>query len=224
MIIWAMEDGNEAALDSFECPLFPQSSMYGFYEPSSQNYHGRKFSSIAYVQGFNNPEQIALASYIHPAAGSAYWSRLIDYPSEKVSVLVANVMNGPDNVVSREWTETIERAFRSRKRVIGYVRTGYLGVSVQKFQTRLGSTALADWAAQIQLDVDLWYRLYPRISGIFFDEGWNECGKNNIYSDFYKFINDQTKRKYPGAFTVLNPGDAMPSCFEDRFVTVQIFL
>jgi len=43
------------------------------------------------------------------------------------------------------------------------------------------------------------------IGGIFFDEGWNECGENNKYAEVYRFINDNTKRKYPGAFTVLNP-------------------
>jgi hypothetical protein len=45
----------------------------------------------------------------------------------------------------------------------------------------LGSGALADWAAQILEDVDMWYHLYGNnIGGIFFDEGWPECGANNI--------------------------------------------
>jgi len=81
-------------------------------------------------------------------------------------------------------------------------------------------------------------RLYPdMIGGIFFDEGfvkylflkdgyskirtdyrhrWNECGPNNLYADVYRLISDNTKRKHPGAFTVLNPGDHMPRCFEER--------
>lgn len=52
------------------------------------------------------------------------------------------------------------------------MRTGYLGVSQQQFTTRLGSTNLADWTAQIERDVDMWYDLYgSSIGGIFFDAG-----------------------------------------------------
>jgi hypothetical protein len=98
------------------------------------------------------------------------------------------------------------------------VRTGYLGQSQQKFETRLGSTELADWVSQIQLDVDLWYELYPgTIGGIFFDEGWNDCGPDNLYTDLYWFITDNTKRKHPNTFMVLNPGATMPQCFKHRY-------
>jgi hypothetical protein len=129
--------------------------------------------------------------------------------------LVANVVNGPDSAVNSGWTDVIGQATAGGKTVIGYVRTGYLGVSWQKFTTRLGSSKTSDWVAQIQEDVDQWYRLYPgQIGGIFFDEGWNDCGENNVNADLYKFITQSTKRKYPGAYTVLNPGAPMPQCFE----------
>lgn len=63
------------------------------------------------------------------------------------------------------------------------------------------------------------HRLYPgKIGGIFFDEGWNDCGDNNQYAELYRLITENTKRKYPGAFTVLNPGAPMPQCFEHRYV------
>jgi hypothetical protein len=147
---------------------------------------------------------------------------MINYPSNKLSVLIANVLNGPDTTVNLDWESVISRASNAGKRVIGYVRTGYLGVSIQQFQTRLGSTDLADWVSQIEIDVDLWYQLYPGIiGGIFFDEGWNDCGPNNQYSELYRFISDNTKRKYPGAFTVLNPGATMPQCFENRSVFIR---
>lgn len=117
--------------------------------------------------------------------------------------------------------------FRANRTSIVYQparRPGYLGVSQQQFQTRLGSTDLADWVSQIQSDVDLWYQLYPgMIGGIFFDEGWNECGPDNQYSELYRLISDTTKRKYPGAFAVLNPGATMPQCFENRSVSIFIF-
>ncbi|GAT25369.1 fibronectin type III domain protein [Aspergillus luchuensis] len=169
-------------------------------------------------------QQIALASYINPLSDPTAWTRMIDYPSDKVTVLVANVLNGPDTTVDEDWEKVISRANAAGKRVLGYVRTGYLGLSQDQFQTRLGSSGLADWVSQIQTDVELWYTLYPgMIGGIFFDEGWNQCGDDNVYSDLYRFITDYTKRMHPGAFTVLNPGATMPQCFEHSADTLMTF-
>ncbi|KAL5359299.1 Spherulation-specific family 4-domain-containing protein [Aspergillus floccosus] len=152
-------------------------------------------------------------SYINPLADPTAWDRMINYDSDMVSVLVANVLNGPDITVNEDWAKVINRAYDSGKRILGYVRTGYLGQSQQKFETRLGSTDLADW-----------YELYPgKIGGIFFDEGWNDCGPDNLYADLYRFITDNTKRKHANAFTVLNPGATMPQCFEHSADTLMTF-
>jgi hypothetical protein len=171
-------------------------------------------------------EQVALATYIDPGANPDTWNRLIRFPSDKVSVLVANVVNGPDSAVNAGWTDVIPRAKASGKTVLGYVRTGYLGVSFQQFTTRLGSSQTSDWVAQIQEDVDQWYGLYPgSMGGIFFDEGWNDCGDNNVNAELYKLITQSTKKKYPGAMTVLNPGAPMPQCFEhsaDTLLTAEV--
>jgi hypothetical protein len=80
------------------------------------------------------------------------------YQSNKVSVLVANVLNGPDSKLNTDWAKVLGQAKASGKTIIGYVRTGYLGVSQQAFTTMLGSHDLADWISQIETDVDLWYR------------------------------------------------------------------
>lgn len=169
-------------------------------------------------------QQLAFASYTNPLGDPAAWQRLISYDSSKLSVLVANVLNGPDYVVDTAWSSVIQQASSSGKTVLGYVRTGYLGVSQHKFKTRLGSGDLADWASQIEQDVDKWFELYPgSIGGIFFDEGWPECGTDNIYSDLYAHINAYTKRKHPGAFTVLNPGSAIAQCYEDTMDTLLTF-
>lgn len=167
--------------------------------------------------------QIAIASYTNPSGDAAAWSRLISYDTDKLSVLVANVLNGPDYVVDSSWNSVIERAAGSGKKIIGYVRTGYLGVSEQAFKTRLGSRDLADWASQIEQDIDKWFELYPAIGGIFFDEGWPECGPSNIYSNLYAYINDYTKRKHPGAYTVLNPGSPIAQCYEETMDTLLTF-
>jgi hypothetical protein len=63
------------------------------------------------------------------------------------------------------------------------------------------------------------------MGGIFFDEAWNDCGADNRNAELYKFITQETKRKYPGAYTVLNPGAPMPQCFEhsaDTLLTAEI--
>jgi hypothetical protein len=53
-------------------------------------------------------------------------------------ILIANVVNGPDSAKDDNWAAVINRASSAGKTVLGYVRTGYLGVSQQKFVTRLG--------------------------------------------------------------------------------------
>lgn len=167
---------------------------------------------------------IAVASYIDPVADPDAWNRLIGYPNSKLPILVANVVNGPDVSLHTSWQDVIDRASAAGKIVLGYVRTGYLSLSQQAFTTRLGSTALQDWEAQIEGDVDMWYKLYgDSIGGIFFDEGWPECGEGNKYHDFYKHINDYTKRNHPGAYTILNPGSPIDSCFEDTMDTLLTF-
>ncbi|KAL5322831.1 hypothetical protein ACEPPN_010810 [Leptodophora sp. 'Broadleaf-Isolate-01'] len=168
-------------------------------------------------------QQIAIASYINPLGEPATWQRLLAYDSNKISVLVANVLNGPDYIVEDNWKLVIDQAAGQGKTILGYVRTGYLGVSQQKFTTRLGSHNLADWASQIEQDVDKWFELYSSLGGIFFDEGWPECGDNNIYADLYAYINNYTKRKHPGAYTVLNPGSPMAQCFENTMDTLLTF-
>jgi len=169
-------------------------------------------------------QQIAIASYINPLGDPASWSRLFTYDTGKLSVLVANVLNGPDYVVDPAWKSVIDQAASQGKTIIGYVRTGYLGVSQQQFTTRLGSHDLADWASQIEQDIDKWYELYgSSLGGIFFDEGWPECGPNNVYADLYSYINNYTKRKHPGAFTVLNPGSPIAQCYENTMDALLTF-
>lgn len=97
--------------------------------------------------GASAGQQIAIASYINPLGDPAAWARLLEYDTGKVSVLVANVLNGPDYIIDPAWKSVIDKAAASGKKILGYVRTGYLGVSQQKFTTRLGSNNLADWTS-----------------------------------------------------------------------------
>lgn len=107
-------------------------------------------------------EQIALASYIDPSTNTELWDRMIRYPADKVSVLIANVLNGPDWKRNDGWASVISAAHNRGKTIIGYVRTGYLGrtpsLDEKQMKTALGSTDLADWMWQIQNDVETWYK------------------------------------------------------------------
>jgi hypothetical protein len=107
-------------------------------------------------------EQIALASYISPAEHPELWDRMIADP--KVTVLVMNALNGPDSVSIKEWALVIKKAKAAGKKILGYVRTGYLGLSpsdpgpFEAFETRGGSHRISDWVAQVERDTELWYR------------------------------------------------------------------
>jgi hypothetical protein len=70
-----------------------------------------------------------------PIGDPASWERLLAYDSKKVSILVTNVLNSPDYVVDNSWKSVIEQAASQGKKILGYVRTGYLGVSQQQFTT-----------------------------------------------------------------------------------------
>ena len=111
-------------------------------------------------------------------------------------------------------------------KVVGYVDTGYLGTTGQR--TRLGSSAIIDWISQIERDVDAWYAFYGAdLSGIFFDQGQNACGPTATSQDWallYGQLDAYVKRAHPGALTVLNPGIAVPQCYEhsaDVLVTFE---
>jgi hypothetical protein len=82
------------------------------YRPSSPrsfDRRGKKKTNLILLR----LEQIALASYVNPLADPVAWDRMIAYPSNKVSVLVANVLNGPDTTVNEDWAKVIDRAHAS---------------------------------------------------------------------------------------------------------------
>lgn len=76
--------------------------------------------------GADAGQQIALVSYISPSGDPASWKRLLAYDSNKISVLVANVLNGPDYAIDTAWQSVIDQAAGSGKRVLGYVKIALL--------------------------------------------------------------------------------------------------
>ncbi|CEJ81868.1 hypothetical protein VHEMI01975 [[Torrubiella] hemipterigena] len=196
----------------------------GFEETANFSESSRLEEPKPDKNGCSEGQQIAVPSYIHPKDNPTAWKQLIAYDRTKVSILVANVVNGPNVSINHDWSTTIHNASMAGKKVLGYVRTGYLGQNANNFTTLDGARDMESWVQQIQKDVDTWYFQYGEsIGGIFFDEGLPECGRDNEYADLYARINNYTKRKYPTAFTALNPGLAVPRCYESTMDTLMTY-
>lgn len=170
---------------------------------------------------------MAWASYIAPSDNDK-WDRLIN-SSKKLTVLVANVANGPSYQRDDAWKKVISNSKAAGKRILGYVPTGYLGIPVDdnnkpRFPTRLGTYSQNDWIAQIEQDIDRWYEFYgDDIGGIFFDEGYNNCDDANHFADIYDYVDRYTKLKHGDAFTVSNPGVSIGECYKNAVDTLLTF-
>ena len=182
--------------------------------------------SQAAMLGQDIAQKVAVPAYINPLLDPNAWAQLATSSPAAMGFAVANVINGPDYTPFDEWSQVIGSVSASGVKVIGYVDTGYLGTTGQR--TRLGSTDPVDWMSQIQHDIDAWYRFYgSSLSGIFFDQTQNACGPtqdSNAWADLYQRLSDDVERLHPGSVTVLNPGIAVPQCYEtagDVIVTFE---
>jgi Spherulation-specific family 4/Fibronectin type III domain len=184
-------------------------------------------ASISAAPGLANGrdlrQQLAVPAYMDPIADAGGWSQLTGARPGTVGIVVANVENGPDDRRVPAWASAIGQARATGAKVLGYVDTGYLGSPItghpDGLLTRAGLSGLAAWIPQIEADVNAWYRFYGSdIDGIFFDEGTNQCGpspSSNLYADEYQFLTQYVKESHPGAVTALNPGTAVPQCYQD---------
>jgi len=182
-------------------------------------------SSQVAVAGSVIAQKVAVPAYINPLLDPNAWAQLATSSPASMGFAVANVINGPDYTPFDEWSQVIQSVSASGVKVVGYVDTGYLGTTGQR--TRLGSTDPVDWMSQIQHDVDTWYRFYgSSLSGIFFDQTQNACGPtqgSNAWADQYQRLSDNVERLYPGSVTVLNPGIAVPQCYETASDVIVTF-
>ena len=108
----------------------------------------------------------AVPAYFHPQDSAAEWAQLA---STDVGLVVANIADGPGLVREERWAAAFAGARATGCDVVGYVDTGYLGLT--GLRTQRGSTLLGDWLEQILGDVETWYRLYgDQVTGIFLDQ------------------------------------------------------
>ena len=162
-------------------------------------------------------QHVAVPAYI-PPSDTAAWNQL-STANAQLGFVVANVANGPDTSLNTGWQTVINATHNHATKVLGYVDTGYFGFTVPARQTVLGDSDATAWLVQAEQDIDRWYDYYgSSIDGIFFDDGQNVCGPtagSNQYVDLYRRLNDYEHTYHPGALTVVNPGVAVPNCYED---------
>ncbi|MGP8006924.1 MAG: spherulation-specific family 4 protein [Acidimicrobiales bacterium] len=168
-------------------------------------------------------QHLAVPAYIDPTADPGAWTQLDSSQPGTVGMVVANVDSGPNSQADPGWTTAIDQAHAQGDKVLGYVDTGYLGSPItghpDGLLTRAGQTGLQAWLPQAEADINAWYQFYgPDIDGIFFDEGTNQCGptpSSDEYADEYAALTAYVKQAHPGATTVINPGTAVPQCYEN---------
>jgi hypothetical protein len=175
---------------------------------------------------YNNQQlaqRLAVPAYINPADDPATWQQLVGSGAGTVGLVVANVDSGPGSAATAAWSGVLHNAHAAGMKVLGYVDTGYLGspstAASGGLPTRSGDSSMQAWLGQAEADVDLWYEYYgPDLDGIFFDEAPDQCGTTlapTLYADGYAALDAYVKQAHPGALTALNPGQAVPRCFED---------
>jgi Spherulation-specific family 4 len=175
------------------------------------------------LRGQTLHQHLAVPAYMDPTADANGWSQLRSAQSGTLGIVVVNVNNGPDSAVVPAWASEIRRMHATGTKVLGYVDTGYLGSVMTDhpdgLPTRTGQSGLDPWISQIEADVNAWYRFYGSdIDGIFFDEGTGTCGpsaRSDGYATQYELLTRYVKETHPGAMTALNPGTAVPRCYEN---------
>ncbi len=163
-------------------------------------------------------QHIGIPAYIPPSS-TADWTKL-ETASSALGFVVANVSNGPGAATADPaWASVISTTHAHGTKVLGYVDSGYFGASSPARKTRLGESTTTAWLVQAEQDVDRWYSLYgSSVDGIFFDDGMNTCGPTSgstTYADLYARLSQYVHDHHPGSLTVVNPGVAVPQCYED---------
>jgi len=98
--------------------------------------------------------RLLVPAYFYPnGSGAALWERMIKVGETEQLVVIANPNSGPGQT-DATYQKILSRASASGLRVLGYIATGYGGVSL----------------SQIKSNIDKWLKLYPTIQGFFFDE------------------------------------------------------
>lgn len=106
--------------------------------------------------------------------------------------LIANPASGPGSGDTTYVTQ-INQTRAAGITVMGYVATTYTAKPI----------------GSVYNEIDTWFALY-NVNGIFFDEVSSSCAT----TAYYQQICDYVRSKTTSAYTALNPGVGVPSCFD----------
>jgi hypothetical protein len=203
----------------------------GFIVGSSRSVPG----SIVRINPSAANQRVAIPAYWGPntSEGAAKFSQLTQSSLANDIVVISGRVPGPEVPFSTVYSQTIKKLHDSGKQAIGYVDTGFLGTPPYRGapeslrqRTRIngpgkGSNSAEAWFAQIKQDIDDWYRLYGSygLDGIFFDQATQYCE----YAPSYAVLRGYITKKYPGAYTIINPGLPVDQCYEDTADTIITF-
>ncbi len=139
---------------------------------------------------------ILVPLYLYPADihTNATYNRLMNLKRRYETVpfwVIVNPNSGPGKDVDANYTKAIDRLEGAGCVVLGYVRTDYGKQPVK----------------QVQADLDLWRKLYPRTQGIFFDEMMNEDTDAAVAHQVALNKSAAERGYWP---TVANPGTGTP--------------
>lgn len=91
-------------------------------------------------------QKLAIPAYFYPSGdGTDYWNSIAK--ANRVGIAVVNPNSGPGSTSDSNYVKVITDSINAGHKVIGYVDTGYFGVTGRT--TRSGSTSADDWMVQV---------------------------------------------------------------------------
>ncbi len=150
---------------------------------------------------------LLIPAYFNPGyePGKAAWPATCEKSAPAGSMIVANPFNGPYTKAYFEeqgLAKAIEKCQEKGYRVLGYVPTDEAKETEEEPVGEEGEKALTETA--IKADIAQWYKIYPAINGIFFDQYSNEPGTESFYSALQEKV--ETEGGGSNDFVVANPG------------------
>jgi len=155
---------------------------------------------------------LLIPAYFNPGyePGKAAWPAMCEKSAPAGSTIVVNPYNGPYTKAFFE-TEHLAKAIETCQekgyRVIGYVPTDWAEEKEPEPVGEEGEKPLTE--AAIKADIAQWYKIYPAINGIFFDQYSSHPETESFYAALQEKV--QTEGGGSNDFVVANPGEPASS-------------
>jgi hypothetical protein len=181
-------------------------------------------------------QHIAIPAYWSPGIppGPAMFRQLaLTAPTTRI-VVVNGSHSAPEKPYNLAWASAVHLLSQAGIRPLGYVDTGYLGVTfaaaARPHVTRpggpgKGGNGREEWRAQIEGDIEDWFGLYGAagLGGIFLDQTLSVCGPDGAFSELYRRIVQLVRSYRPDAYVVMNPGRTVERCYATLADTLVTF-